>query len=72
MSAPTISLVIIAQDEERNIARVLAAAKDLVDEMIVVDSGSTDKTCSLAESAGARVIHQTEYPITLCSGPGQV
>ena len=58
MSAPTISLVIIAQDEERNIARVLAAAKDLVDEMIVVDSGSTDKTCSLAESAGARVIHQ--------------
>ena len=31
MSAPTISLVIIAQDEERNIARVLAAAKDLVD-----------------------------------------
>jgi glycosyltransferase involved in cell wall biosynthesis len=58
MSAPTISLVIIAQDEERNIARVLAAAKDLVDEMIVVDSGSTDKTCSIAESAGARVIHQ--------------
>ena len=54
MPGPTISLVIIAQDEERNIARVLAAAKDLVDEMIVVDSGSTDRTCSIAESAGAR------------------
>lgn len=55
---PTVSLVIVAQDEERTIGRVIDAAKPLVDEVIVVDSGSTDDTIAIAQKSGARVVHQ--------------
>lgn len=39
-----ISAVIITQDEERNIARCLESLKGVVDEVVVVDSGSSDRT----------------------------
>lgn len=55
---PTVSLVIVAQDEERTIGRVIDAAKSLVDEIIVVDSGSSDGTVKLAREKGAIVQHQ--------------
>ncbi len=55
---PTVSLVIVAQDEERTIGRVIDAARPLVDEIIVVDSGSTDKTIAIARDLGAQVQHQ--------------
>jgi glycosyltransferase involved in cell wall biosynthesis len=51
-----ISVVIITLNEERNIARCLQSVKDLADEILVVDSHSTDHTCRIAESLGARVI----------------
>lgn len=54
----TISLVIVAQNEERTIGRVIEAARPIVDEIVLVDSGSTDGTISIAEKLGARVIHQ--------------
>jgi glycosyltransferase involved in cell wall biosynthesis len=53
-----VSLVIVAQDEERTIGRVIEAAKPLVAEIIVVDSGSSDRTIEIAEAAGARCLHQ--------------
>ncbi|CAN5399890.1 glycosyltransferase family 2 protein [soil metagenome] len=55
---PTVSLVIVAQDEERTIGRVIDAARSLVDEIIVVDSGSSDRTKEIAAEKGALVQHQ--------------
>jgi glycosyltransferase involved in cell wall biosynthesis len=50
-----ISVCWIAKNEEFNIARSINSVKDFVDEMIVVDTGSTDKTAEVAASLGARV-----------------
>jgi len=53
----TLSLCIITKDEEKNIARCINSVKDIVDEIVVVDTGSKDKTVDIAKSLGARVIH---------------
>ncbi len=52
----TLSLCLIAKNEETHLARCLASVRDLVDEMIVVDTGSTDRTVEIARSFGARVL----------------
>jgi glycosyltransferase involved in cell wall biosynthesis len=54
----SLSAVIIAQDEERTIGKVLAAVKDFASEIILVDSGSTDQTIEIARAHGAKVLHQ--------------
>ena len=51
-----LSALIIAKDEARNITRAVEALAGLVDEVVVVDTGSTDDTRVLAKAAGARVI----------------
>ncbi|MGI1690245.1 glycosyltransferase [Thermoanaerobacter uzonensis] len=53
----TLSLCLITKDEERNIARCINSVKDIVDEIVVVDTGSKDKTVEIAKSFGAKVIH---------------
>ena len=53
-----LSLVIVAQNEERTIGKVLESAKSLADEIILVDSGSIDRTMEIAASYGAKVVHQ--------------
>ncbi len=55
---PSLSVVIVAQDESRTIARVLQAIKDLATEILLVDSGSTDGTQQIATEHGAHVVHQ--------------
>ena len=50
-----ISAAIITYNEERNIARVLESLR-CCDEIVVVDSGSTDRTVELATKLGARVL----------------
>ncbi|MDI6793453.1 MAG: glycosyltransferase [bacterium] len=52
---PTISLCMIVRDEESQLPRCLASIKDLVNEIIVVDTGSKDKTMEIARAFGARV-----------------
>ena len=57
--AVRLSVVIITHNEEANIGRTLQSVQPLVKdgqgEIIVVDSGSTDKTVGIAESYGAKV-----------------
>ncbi|MFC7494677.1 MULTISPECIES: glycosyltransferase family 2 protein [unclassified Nocardioides] len=54
-----ISLAMIARDEARSIGRCLESVRDVVDEMVVVDTGSLDDTVAIAEAAGATVHHFT-------------
>lgn len=56
MARTPLSLFVITLDEEANIGRCLDSAKGLAAEMVVVDSGSTDRTCEIAEARGARVV----------------
>lgn len=51
----TISACLIVKNEEELLPDCLSSIKDLVDEMIVVDTGSTDKTIEIAKSWGAKV-----------------
>ena len=56
--AAPVSCYIRTFNEERKIGDVVGALRDVVDEVVVVDSGSTDGTVSIAQCQGARVIHQ--------------
>jgi|GEM_PF-6393367 len=51
-----LSLACIAKDEEDMIAGLLKSVRGLVDEAVVVDTGSSDNTVAVAEGLGARVI----------------
>jgi glycosyltransferase involved in cell wall biosynthesis len=53
---PKLSVVIITFNEERNIGRCLESVKDIADEIIVVDSFSTDETKTICKSYGAKFI----------------
>lgn len=58
MSVSTkLSACIITRDEADRIAACLRAIDGLVDEIVVVDSGSTDATCDIARQMGAKVFH---------------
>jgi tetratricopeptide (TPR) repeat protein len=54
----TISLCMIVRDEEQMLPRCLEAVAPAVDEMVIVDTGSKDRTIEIARSFGARVIEQ--------------
>lgn len=76
-----ISVLICTKNEEENIKRAILSVRDLVNEVggeiIVLDSGSTDRTVYIAEALGARTYFrpwtnyadQRNYGITLCKGP---
>ncbi len=58
-SAARICVVIPALNEEHSIGKVLSAIPEWVDEVVVVDNGSTDRTAEVAHSQGARVLTET-------------
>lgn len=55
----TVSMIV--KNEERFLPECLASVKDLADEIVVVDTGSTDRTVEIAKSFGARLI-EIEWP----------
>lgn len=57
MNRPQLSAVIISFNEERNLGRCLESLKGIADEVVVVDSGSSDDTVAIARSCGALVFH---------------
>ncbi|GAA0684835.1 glucosyl-3-phosphoglycerate synthase [Kitasatospora atroaurantiaca] len=76
--AGTVSVVLPALDEEptvgeivRVIRRELMERLPLVDELVVVDSGSVDRTAQMAADAGARVVHRDDILPRLPAAPGK-
>lgn len=55
---PKLSVVIITLNEEKNIARCLSSVKSIADDIVIVDSGSTDQTLAIAKEFGAVIISQ--------------
>ncbi len=73
-----VSVVLPALDEEATVAAIVAAivpltrgSAPLVDELVVVDSGSTDRTIEVAAAAGARVVRRTDVVPELEPLPGK-
>ena len=58
MPPTKISEAIITLNEEHNIADCIGSVRHLCDEIVVVDSGSTDRTAEIAANLGARVVIQ--------------
>ena len=55
MSFPTITLAVIAKNEEKNINRLLDSVEGCFDEIVFIDTGSTDKTRQIAVDRGCSV-----------------
>lgn len=51
-----LTVVILTRDEERHIARAIGSVRGLASQIIVMDSGSTDRTVEIAQSLGAEVL----------------
>jgi len=54
---PRLSVCMIVKNEERFLGQCLASVKDIADELIVIDTGSTDRTVEIAREHGAHVGH---------------
>ena len=75
MRIDKLSLYVITLNEEKRLPRMLESVKGLVDEIVVVDSGSTDRTEEIARSYGAKFVfnkfissgHQVKVAEDLCS-----
>lgn len=71
----TVSVVLPALDEETTVGPIVtelvALGGTLVDELVVLDSGSTDRTAERAAAAGARVVHRAEVLPELEPRPGK-
>ena len=59
---PTISVAMIVKNEAADLAQCLDTVKDWVDEIIIVDSGSTDNTQEIAEQYGAKFYSHPDWP----------
>ncbi|MCC3770352.1 glucosyl-3-phosphoglycerate synthase [Streptomyces sp. UNOC14_S4] len=75
----TVSVVLPALNEEATVGDIVATirrelmseAVPLVDELVVLDSGSTDRTAEVAAAAGARVVHRDSVLPRLPALPGK-
>lgn len=53
-----VTVVILTKNEERHIVDVVRNAKTITEHVLIVDSGSTDRTVELAEANGAKVVYR--------------
>jgi glucosyl-3-phosphoglycerate synthase len=74
----TVSVVLPALDEESTVGEIvtvirreLMEAVPLVDELVVIDSGSVDRTAEIAAAAGARVVHRDAILPRIPAVPGK-
>ncbi|MGW4982243.1 glucosyl-3-phosphoglycerate synthase [Streptomyces mirabilis] len=74
----SVSVVLPALNEEETVGEIVAVIRHdlmqqvpLVDEIVVVDSGSTDRTSQVAAAAGARVVHRDEILPRIPTVPGK-
>ncbi|MER6462453.1 glucosyl-3-phosphoglycerate synthase [Streptomyces sp. NPDC001288] len=74
----TVSVVLPALNEEETVGDIVAIIRHdlmrqvpLVDEVVVVDSGSTDRTAAVAAAAGARVVHRDTILPRIPAVPGK-
>ncbi len=58
---PTLSAALIVKNEAAQLRQCLATVADWVDEIIIVDSGSTDETLSIAQAFKAKIYSHTEW-----------
>lgn len=74
---PKLTVVLIVKNEEELLGQCLESLQGVWDELVVVDTGSTDKTIEIAESFGAKIGHfpwvddfaaARNYAESLCSG----
>ena len=56
-----ITAIILTKNEDVNIERCINSIKNWVDRVVVVDSGSTDRTVELAEGLGAEIFHHEPF-----------
>ncbi|WP_133911968.1 glucosyl-3-phosphoglycerate synthase [Streptomyces sp. NBC_00582] len=77
-SGRTVSVVLPALNEEETVGDIVAIIRHdlmqqvpLVDELVVVDSGSTDRTAEVAAAAGARVVHRDTILPRIPAVPGK-
>ena len=54
-----LSVGIITYNEEQIIARTIDSVKNIADEIVIIDSNSTDKTVEIAKLKGVKVITQS-------------
>ena len=59
---PTLSAIVITRNEAHNLHDCLQSMQGLVNEIIVVDSQSTDNTVAIAQQHGAKVTQPTDWP----------
>ncbi|MBW1705528.1 MAG: glycosyltransferase [Deltaproteobacteria bacterium] len=52
-----VSLLIMCRDEEKYIGRALKSVKNIVDEIVAVDTGSKDNTLGILKQNGAKIVH---------------
>ena len=63
MKKNTLAVVLAVYNEEKNLPGCLESIKDLADEIVVVDGGSSDKTIDIANKFNAKVIKTSNPPI---------
>ena len=61
-----ISLTIPCYNEEKGIGNVLKKKPFFVDEVIIVDNNSTDKTADVAKKYGATIVHEKKDGLWIC------